>query len=69
MLLRAFFHVHGERLLLLLGGYDKGKADGKREQQAQIAIARERLREWLARQRLVRKRPTGPPLETMGNCP
>jgi len=51
MLLRVFFHVHGERLVLLLGGYDKGKANSRREQQAQIAVARARLREWLARQR------------------
>src|SRR3954471_20781367 len=35
MLLRVFFHVHGDRVVLLLGGYDKGRSDGKREQQAQ----------------------------------
>jgi hypothetical protein len=60
MLLRMFFHVHGDRLILLLAGYDKGKADSKREQQAQIAIARSRLKEWRARQRLERRRPAKP---------
>jgi hypothetical protein len=60
MLLRVFFHVHGDRLILLLGGYDKGKANSRREQQAQIAVARARLREWLARQRSGRRRPAGP---------
>jgi hypothetical protein len=57
MLLRVFFHIHGDRLLLLLGGYDKGKADSKREQQAQIEVARKRLREWLLRQGSRKKRP------------
>jgi putative component of toxin-antitoxin plasmid stabilization module len=52
MLLRVFFHVHGDKLILLLGGYDKGKADSKREQQAQIELARARLREWASRKRL-----------------
>jgi len=49
MLLRVFFHVYGDRVILLLGGYDKGKADSKREQQAQIDLARARLREWRGR--------------------
>lgn len=61
LLLRVFFHVHGNRIVLLLGGYDKGKADGRREQQAQIAIARERLREWRARRTLGRRRSTSRP--------
>lgn len=43
MLLRVFFHVYGQKVVLLLGGYDKGKATGDRRQQTEIAIARKRL--------------------------
>jgi hypothetical protein len=43
LILRVFFHVHGEKVVLLLGGYDKGGQNAKSYQQAQIATARERL--------------------------
>jgi phage-related protein len=49
ILLRVFFHPHGDRLILLLGGYDKGRNPGKKHQQAEIAMARQRLTEWRSR--------------------
>lgn len=50
MLFRVFFHPYGNKILLLLSAYDKGRADGKREQQSHIAIARRRLKDWEQRQ-------------------
>jgi putative component of toxin-antitoxin plasmid stabilization module len=50
-LLRVFCHAHGERLILLLGGYDKARDTSKRRQNAEIAQARSRLRAWKQRQR------------------
>ncbi len=49
MLLRVLCHAHGDRLVLLLGGYDKGQHPSPRRQSAEIAIARKRLRDWKAR--------------------
>ena len=46
ILLRVFFHPHGKKLILLLGGYDKGEQPSKPHQQKQIAIARKRLKSW-----------------------
>ncbi|MDX6706495.1 MAG: hypothetical protein QOF69_1383 [Solirubrobacteraceae bacterium] len=43
ILLRVFCHAHGDRLILLLGGYDKGADPSKRRQQREIAEARRRL--------------------------
>jgi hypothetical protein len=51
VLLRVFFHPHGDRLILLVGGYDKGRFPAKRRQQNEIEAARKRLKEWQARQR------------------
>ncbi|MBK7862972.1 MAG: hypothetical protein IPJ65_31055 [Archangiaceae bacterium] len=49
ILLRVFCHAHGNKLILLLGGYDKGEdASGKR-QDKEIAEARARLTKWKAR--------------------
>jgi hypothetical protein len=50
LLLRVFCHAHGERVILLLGGYDKGQDPSKRRQTAEIAEARSRLRAWRRRQ-------------------
>lgn len=50
MLLRVFFAVHGESVVLLLGGYDKGRHPAKRRQQHEIQIARTRLARWKFRQ-------------------
>jgi hypothetical protein len=41
--LRVFFAVEGDRLLLLLAGYDKGSDDGRRRQDQETEIARHRL--------------------------
>jgi hypothetical protein len=51
ILLRVFCHAHGQRIILLLGGYDKGRHTSHAYQQQQIAIARGRLADWRARQR------------------
>jgi hypothetical protein len=40
VLLRLFFAVRGEKIVLLLGGYDKGADPKGRRQQAEIEIAR-----------------------------
>jgi hypothetical protein len=46
ILLRVFFHPYGDKILLLLGGYDKGKDPGKGRQAAEIRRARSMLRSW-----------------------
>jgi hypothetical protein len=48
ILLRVFCHAHGDRIVLLLGGYDKGERPSARHQQAQIELAKARLRTWKA---------------------
>jgi len=55
VLFRVFFHPHGEKVLLLLGGYDKAKHSSPTHQNAQIQIARKRLADWQARHRQRRK--------------
>lgn len=49
ILLRVFCHAHGDRLILLLGGYDKGSDPNPRRQQREIATARRRLAEFRRR--------------------
>lgn len=51
ILLRVFCHAHGDRIVLLLGGYDKGERPSARHQQAQIELAKARLKTWKARHR------------------
>lgn len=51
ILLRVFCHAHGGRIVLLLGGYDKGERPSPRYQQAQIELAKDRIRTWKARLR------------------
>lgn len=48
-LLRVFCHAVGDRVILLLGGYDKGKDSGRRRQDREIKVARRRLAEHLSR--------------------
>jgi phage-related protein len=48
---RIFCHAYGDRLILLLAGYDKGMDPSERRQNREIAQARARLAEWLRRQR------------------
>ena len=46
ILLRVFVAFEREKLIVLMGAYDKGKNDKQGFQQAQIEIARKRLRDW-----------------------
>ena len=46
VLLRVFFHPHGDRLILLLAAYDKGADPSEKRQQREIKIARKRLHAW-----------------------
>jgi hypothetical protein len=55
ILLRVFCHAYGARLILLLGGYDKGAAPAKSRQSREIATARARLRTHQGRQTAVHK--------------
>jgi putative component of toxin-antitoxin plasmid stabilization module len=43
ILLRVFCHTYGDRIVLLLGGYDKGADPSRARQQREIAEARQRL--------------------------
>jgi hypothetical protein len=49
ILLRVFCHAYGNKLILLLGGYDKGADTSARRQSDEIAVARARLAEWRRR--------------------
>ena len=51
IVLRLFCHAYGDRVILILGGYDKGVAPGKRRQDREIEIARKRLRTFELRNR------------------
>jgi hypothetical protein len=51
LLLRVFVHFHGDRAILLLGGYDKGASPKERRQQREIAEARRLLAQFKERQR------------------
>ncbi len=51
ILLRVFFHPHGQKRALVLHGYDKGKAPSTRHQQQQIAIAEDRLARFKQREK------------------
>lgn len=51
ILLRVFVHFHGSRVILLLGGYDKGRDPSDRRQQREIVQARKDLANWHRRQR------------------
>lgn len=62
ILLRVFFHAHGNRLILLLSGYDKGARPSNRQQQREIERARSYLEEWRADQ--ARQRRTAPRTHT-----
>jgi putative component of toxin-antitoxin plasmid stabilization module len=50
VLLRIFCHAHGQRIVLLLGGYYKGVDPSTRRQSREIASARARLRSFRLRQ-------------------
>lgn len=46
VLLRAFVHFYGNRVVLLLGGYDKGDDPSPKRQQKEIGRARTLLTAW-----------------------
>ena len=46
VLLRVFVHFHGDKVILLLSGYDKGDDPSKKRQEREIAAARKYLRVW-----------------------
>ena len=47
--LRVFCHATGDRVVLLLGAYDKGRDPTRRRQAIEIWTARRRLAEYLSR--------------------
>ena len=49
ILLRVFCHAHGDKIILLLAGYDKAERPSSRHQQTQIEVAKDRLRSWKVR--------------------
>jgi putative component of toxin-antitoxin plasmid stabilization module len=55
VLLRVFVHFHGAKVILLLGGYDKGADPKERRQQREIAEARRLLAQFKERQRRQRR--------------
>lgn len=56
IMLRVFFHPYGDRLILLLGGYDKSRFPSKKRQKKEIATARRRLDEWGRRREQARQK-------------
>ena len=48
ILLRLFVHFHGDKVILLLHGYNKGGDDSPRKQNKEIQEARKRLTHWKA---------------------
>jgi hypothetical protein len=46
VLLRVFVHFHGQKVVLLLSGYDKGDDPSSKRQQREIAAARKYLTAW-----------------------
>ena len=58
VLLRVFCHAYGDKIVLLLNGYDKGGDVSTKRQQREIALARKRLAEF--EQRRKRDRPSDP---------
>jgi hypothetical protein len=55
VLLRVFVHFHGDRVVLTLGGYDKGDDPKERRQQREINDARKLVAEFKDRQRRDRR--------------
>jgi hypothetical protein len=60
--LRVFCHAYGNRIVLLLGGYNKAKDDSAKRQNAEITEAKRRLTKWrLARNKRASKQKRGKP--------
>jgi hypothetical protein len=60
VLLRVFVHFYGAKVILLLGGYDKGDEPSERRQQREIREARRLLAQFKERQRRQRARTAKP---------
>jgi len=58
-LLRVFCHAHGEKVVLLLGGYDKGREPSAKRQNVEIKRVKQRLVRWKAQQRIGTKQAGG----------
>ena len=56
VLLRVFVHFHGAKVILLIGGYDKGGDPSERRQQREIQEARRLLTQYQERQKRARAR-------------
>jgi phage-related protein len=54
ILLRVFCHAYGDRIIVLVGGYDKGADSSSRRQTREIERARRRLRTFKLRAQRVR---------------
>ena len=54
-LLRVFFTVEGEKVLLLLAGYDKGGDPSPKRQKSEISLARQLLKEHIEREKRPKK--------------
>jgi phage-related protein len=50
LLLRAFCYAYGDKVILLLGAYDKGQDPSAKRQNKEIELARRRLIDWQRRQ-------------------
>jgi phage-related protein len=51
LMLRAFCHAYGNKVVLLLAAYDKGEDPSAKRQQKEIELARRRLTDWQQRRR------------------
>jgi|SRR5579859_8098030 len=51
VLYRVFFHVYGDRIVLLLHAYDKGRQPSRTHQNEMIQLARQRLGDFQRRMR------------------
>ncbi len=62
VLLRVFVHFYGNRVVLLLSGYDKGEDPSEKRQERAIKAARKALRAWRQQQdrQRARQRRQGP---------
>ena len=60
ILLRVFVHFYGDKMILLLGGYDKGEDPKVRRQQREIAEARRLLAQFEERRRRERAQASHP---------
>jgi hypothetical protein len=52
----VFVHFYGAKVVLLFGGYDKGRDSNERRQQREIAAARKLLTQFKQRQQRDRPR-------------